>query len=197
MRSPRSASGLLVEPEHLGEVERIGPVRQSLFELPVDAEPFQRGALPAHRGTDPVVAGAAGLGGGIDQQMEVRGVRPPAAPALQPVQQQVPREIVERADAPAMVSRSLPRSTSSSMRLAIWATRAAWTAARARMSRVAIAGRLQGRVGPVAVLVIDRAAVLAHAVRSAGVAKPVIHVAVFSPAPRCGRRRYAGGRMRP
>lgn len=42
--------GLLVEPEHLGEVERIGPVGQGLFEFPVDAEPLQCRVLPAHRG---------------------------------------------------------------------------------------------------------------------------------------------------
>lgn len=82
--------GLLIESEHLGEVERIGPVGQGLFELPVDAEPLRRRVLPAHRGTDPVVADPAGLGGGlvVDQQVEMRGIRPPASPVLQPVQQE-------------------------------------------------------------------------------------------------------------
>jgi len=48
-----------------------------------------------------VVAGATGLGGGlvVDQQVEVRSVRPPAPPVLQPVQQQFHGEVVERADA--------------------------------------------------------------------------------------------------
>ncbi|MEW2350864.1 hypothetical protein AB0904_24730 [Streptomyces sp. NPDC006684] len=39
---------LLVETEHLGEMEWIGPVGQDLFELPVDAEPLQCRVLPSH-----------------------------------------------------------------------------------------------------------------------------------------------------
>lgn len=46
-----------------------------------------------------MVAGAAGFGGGlvVDQQVEVRGVRPPVSPVLRPVQQQLQGEVVERA----------------------------------------------------------------------------------------------------
>lgn len=36
MRSPRSASRLLVEPEHLGEAEWVGAFDHGFFELPVD-----------------------------------------------------------------------------------------------------------------------------------------------------------------
>ncbi|MFJ8301715.1 hypothetical protein ACIQ9R_38250 [Streptomyces sp. NPDC094447] len=36
--------GLLVEPEDLGEVERVGAVDHGFFELSVDAEPLQRAA---------------------------------------------------------------------------------------------------------------------------------------------------------
>ncbi|MFI2765031.1 hypothetical protein ACH5A3_40395 [Streptomyces echinatus] len=93
--------GLLVEAEDLCEMEWVRALDHGLFELAVDAEFLQGRVLAAHRSADPVVAGAAGGVDGlvVDQQVEVRGVRPPAAPVLQPVQQQLQGEVVERADA--------------------------------------------------------------------------------------------------
>lgn len=40
--------GLLAEPEDLGEMQWIRPVDQGLFEMPVNAEPFQGGVLSPH-----------------------------------------------------------------------------------------------------------------------------------------------------
>lgn len=49
-------------------------------------------------GTDPAVVGPVGRVSGlvVDQQVEVRGARPPAPPVVQPVRQEVQGEVVER-----------------------------------------------------------------------------------------------------
>lgn len=48
--------GLLVEPEHDGQVQRVGPVSQGFLELPVDAQSFEGGFLFPEPGVDPVPA---------------------------------------------------------------------------------------------------------------------------------------------
>ena len=52
--------GLLVESEYLGEIERIGPVGQGLFELPVDAEPRPVRASLSANGCEGVVVDGGG-----------------------------------------------------------------------------------------------------------------------------------------
>jgi hypothetical protein len=39
--------GLLVDAEHGGQVQWVGPVGEGFFELPVDAEPFEGGGKAA------------------------------------------------------------------------------------------------------------------------------------------------------
>ncbi|WP_162600122.1 hypothetical protein [Streptomyces sp. CS131] len=76
---------------------------ESLFELSVDAEPFQGGGEVAGGSDGPELDGRAELDGGLlgDQQVGVGRVRPAAAPVIEPVQDRMAGEIVERADVTA------------------------------------------------------------------------------------------------
>jgi len=57
-----NGGGLLVDPEHGGEVKRVGAVGEGVFELAVDAEPFQGRRLPPERPVHPEAADRAGFG---------------------------------------------------------------------------------------------------------------------------------------
>ncbi|MCW7946070.1 hypothetical protein AAW14_29760 [Streptomyces hygroscopicus] len=78
-----------MKPEHLSKVEGVRALGRGLFELSIDAEPFQSRLLAAQGPTDPAVTGATSARSGlvVDQQVEVGRVWPALAPVFQPGQQ--------------------------------------------------------------------------------------------------------------
>jgi hypothetical protein len=91
--------GGVVDPEHCGEVERVGTVGEGFFELPVNAEALEgRGQSAAGFG-QPVLADRPGGHGGllVDDQVRVGGAGPSAVAVLEPGQQQVAGQVIERA----------------------------------------------------------------------------------------------------
>jgi uncharacterized membrane protein len=79
------------------------PLSESLFELAVDAEPFEGSGEVAGGPGGPELAGRAEFDGGLlgDQQVGVRRVRPAAAAVVEPVQDSAAGEVVEQADVAA------------------------------------------------------------------------------------------------
>ena len=81
-------------------MQRVGADGEGFLELPVDAEPFQGGGLPAQRRLGEV-AGADGLGAVgavlVDQQVRVGGAGPAGGPVGEPLEQDLAGEVVERA----------------------------------------------------------------------------------------------------
>ena len=92
--------GLGVEAEHGGQVQRVGADRERFLELPVDAEPFQGDGRPAQRRRGEV-AGADGAGAVgaavVDQQVGVGRGRSAGGAVGEPPEQDLAREVVERA----------------------------------------------------------------------------------------------------
>src|SRR6266566_3068145 len=91
--------GGVVEPEYDGEVQRVGAAGEGFLELPVGAQALEGGGEAAECAGHPVLADRPGGHGGllVDDQVGVGGARPAAAAVLQPGQQQVPGEVIERA----------------------------------------------------------------------------------------------------
>src|SRR6266851_4304405 len=91
--------GGVVDPEHGGEVQRVGAAGEGFVELPVDPEPLEGGGQPAAGSGQPVLADGPGGHGGllVDDQVRVGGARPPVAAVLEPGQEQVAGQVIERA----------------------------------------------------------------------------------------------------
>src|SRR5260370_14964444 len=90
----------VVDPEHGGEVERVGTAGEGFLELPVDAETLEGGGQAAAGFGQPVLADGPGGHGGllVDDQVRVGGARPPVAAVLVPAQQQAAGQVIERPD---------------------------------------------------------------------------------------------------
>jgi hypothetical protein len=91
--------GGVVDSEHRGEVQGVAVVGEGFFELAVDAKAFQGGGQAAAALGQPVLADRPGGHGGllIDDQVRVGGAGPAQVAVLEPVQQQGPGQVVERA----------------------------------------------------------------------------------------------------
>ena len=86
-------------PEDGGEVEGVGAAGEGFLELPVGAEAFEGGGEAAACLGQPVLADRPGGHGGllVDDQVRVGGAGPAAGPVLEPGQQQVAGQVIERA----------------------------------------------------------------------------------------------------
>lgn len=97
-------------------MERVGAVGESLFELPVDAEPFQGGGEVAGGPGGPELAGRAEFGRGLlgDQQAGADRVRPAAAAVPEPARTARPTSprTVPSASPTEARTRTNPASTS-------------------------------------------------------------------------------------
>jgi hypothetical protein len=136
-------------------VQRVRTVSQGFLKLPVDAEAFKSGFLSPEPDVDPVPADRAELQRGhlVDQEMGIRAVGPAGPPVVQPSRTWRVSSSSGRAR-PAMTSRRLLRSTSSSCRARNAPARAAWIAARAMISRVG--GPAGAGNGPLDLVVVQR-----------------------------------------
>jgi hypothetical protein len=79
---------------------RGSAVGEGFVELPVGVEPLQGGGESPEGAGDPDSADGSGFQGGesVDEQVRVRGARPLVAADVQPVEDGVTGEVVERAD---------------------------------------------------------------------------------------------------
>lgn len=98
LRGERVADcGGLRDTEDRRDTQRITAAGESFLELPVDAQPFQRGRLAAQvedpGGADRTMVERAVV---ADQQVRVGGVRPAIAPVIEPAEQDVVGRLVER-----------------------------------------------------------------------------------------------------
>ncbi len=93
-----AAGGGVVEAEHGGEVEGVGAAGEGFFELPVGAEALQGGGQAAACFGEPVLADGPGGHGGllVDDQVGVGGAGPAVAAVLEPGQEQVAGQVIER-----------------------------------------------------------------------------------------------------
>ncbi|MEH0549082.1 hypothetical protein QA802_40285 [Streptomyces sp. B21-105] len=92
--------GLLVDAENEGEVKGVGGVGQGFFELAVDVESLQgRGEVAGGPG-GPELARRPEFDGRLlgDQQVWVGGARSAGSAVVEPVQDGLAGEVVERAD---------------------------------------------------------------------------------------------------
>lgn len=86
-----------IDAEHGGKVQAIGAVGEGLFELPIDAEPLQRGGQPTQT-QQPCRADGVGFarGSGTDHQAPVRGVGPTPPTVIKPAGNDLEDQVVQR-----------------------------------------------------------------------------------------------------
>ena len=78
-------------------MQRVGSAGEGFLELPVDAEPFQGGGLPAQRRRGEIArADRAGSVGAllVDQQVRVGSGGPADAPVGEPLEQDLAGEVI-------------------------------------------------------------------------------------------------------
>src|SRR6266702_1054221 len=90
--------GGVVEPEYDGEVQRVGAAGEGFLELPVGAQALEGGGEAAECAGHPVLADRPGGHGGllVDDQVGVGGAGPAVAAVLEPGQEQVSGQVIER-----------------------------------------------------------------------------------------------------
>ncbi len=91
--------GGVVEAEHGGEVQGVGTVGEGFVELAAGAEALEGGGEAAAGLGHPVLADGPGGHGGLLAEDEVRpgGAWPPVAAVLEPGEEQVPGQVIQRA----------------------------------------------------------------------------------------------------
>ena len=90
--------GGVVDPEHGGEVQRVRAVDEGFLELSVDPQALEGGGEAAAGLGQPVLADGAGGHGGllVEDQVRVGGAGPPVGAVLEPGEQEVAGQVVER-----------------------------------------------------------------------------------------------------